>query len=112
MNGKELPPGTVSESTTPSVRPEQRIHKGPPAMLPMRLQAHTGYEQDPHRQAEFFYLQKQIQAQTPMVIVLDDGERIEGCIEWYDSNALKVRGHSRTLIYKSSIKYMYKLGEG
>jgi len=47
-----------------------------------------------------------------MVIVLEDGELVEGQIEWYDRYALKVRGRSRTLIYKSAIKYMYKLGEG
>ncbi|MGB6191776.1 MAG: RNA chaperone Hfq [Terracidiphilus sp.] len=64
-----------------------------------------------YRQAELFYLQKQIQAQTPMVVVLEDGERIEGCIEWYDRRALKLRGRDKTLIYKSAIKYMYKLGE-
>jgi sRNA-binding regulator protein Hfq len=68
-------------------------------------------EDAPHRDAELFYLQKQIQAQTPMVIVLEDGEQIEGCIEWYDRNCLKVRGRSKTLIYKSAIKYMYKLGD-
>jgi sRNA-binding regulator protein Hfq len=65
----------------------------------------------PNRHAELFYLQKQIQAQTPMVIVLEDGERIDGCIEWYDRNSLKVRGRSRTLVFKSAIKYMYKLGD-
>jgi len=63
------------------------------------------------RQAELFYLQKQIQSQTPMVIVLEDGEQIEGHIEWYDRNTVKVRGRSRMLIYKSAIKYMYKQGE-
>jgi sRNA-binding regulator protein Hfq len=63
------------------------------------------------RQAELFYLQKQIQSQTPMVIVLEDGETVEGCIEWYDRNSVKVRGRSRMLIYKSAIKYMYKQGE-
>lgn len=74
--------------------------------------------------AESFYFQKQVQAQTHMVFVLEDGERIEGCIEWYDRNAIKVRStpapsarggrsdaSSRTLIYKSSIKYLYKAGE-
>jgi hypothetical protein len=74
--------------------------------------------------AESFYLQKQVQAQTPMVIVLDDGERIEGCIEWYDCHTIKVRttsspfhaplpgeSASRILIYKPSIKYLYKAGE-
>ena len=64
-----------------------------------------------YRQAELFYLQKQIQSQTRMVIVLEDGELVEGCIEWYDRNSLKVRGRSKTLVYKSAIKYMYKLGE-
>ncbi len=63
------------------------------------------------RQAELFYLQKQIQSQTPMVIVLEDGEQVEGCIEWYDRNTLKLRGKTKTLIYKSAIKYMYKLGD-
>lgn len=61
--------------------------------------------------AEAFYFQKQMQSQTPMVFVLEDGERIEGCIEWYDRNAIKVRNSSRTLIYKSSIKYLYKANE-
>jgi sRNA-binding regulator protein Hfq len=68
-------------------------------------------EDIPHRDAELFYLQKQIQAQTQMIIVLEDGEQIEGCIEWYDRNALKVRGKSKVLIYKSAIKYMYKHGD-
>jgi sRNA-binding regulator protein Hfq len=47
-----------------------------------------------------------------MVIVLEDGELVEGQIEWYDRNTLKVRGRAKTLIFKSAIKYMYKLGEG
>ncbi len=46
-----------------------------------------------------------------MVIVLEDGERVDGCIEWYDRNSLKVRGRTKTLIFKSAIKYMYKLGD-
>ena len=63
------------------------------------------------RHAELFYLQKQIQSQTPMVIVLEDGEHLEGCIEWYDRNTLKVRGRFKSLVYKSAIKYMYKVGD-
>ena len=72
--------------------------------------------------AEAFYFQKQIQAQTPMVFRLDDGERIEGSIEWYDRDVIKVRCNpspafrpgdhlTRVLIYKSAIKYLYKAGE-
>ncbi len=82
-----------------------------PAM-PIRLTAQSHEEDVVHHNAELFYLQKQIQAQTLMVIVLEDGEHVEGCIEWYDRRALKLRGQSRMLIYKSAIRYMYKHGEG
>jgi len=64
-----------------------------------------------NRQAELFYLQKQIQQQTPMVFILEDGERIQGVVEWYDRHSIKVRGKSRVLIYKTAIKYLYKAGE-
>jgi sRNA-binding regulator protein Hfq len=52
-----------------------------------------------------------MQTQTLMVFILEDGERIEGYIEWYDRDAIKVKNHTRTLIYKSSIKYLYKASE-
>jgi sRNA-binding regulator protein Hfq len=61
--------------------------------------------------AEVFYFQKQVQTQTLMTIVLDDGESIEGIIEWYDRDVIKVRHGGRTMIYKSCIKYLYKSGE-
>jgi sRNA-binding regulator protein Hfq len=83
----------------------------PSSSLQFRFSAQNTEMDATNRHAELFYLQKQIQSQTPMVIVLDDGEKIEGCIEWYDRNSLKVRGRTRMLIYKSAIKYMHKLGE-
>jgi sRNA-binding regulator protein Hfq len=61
--------------------------------------------------AEAFYFQKQIQAQTQMIIVLEDGSQIEGCVEWYDRNSIKVKGSARVLVYKAGIKYIYKAGE-
>jgi host factor-I protein len=63
--------------------------------------------------AENFYYQKQMQAKTPMVIVLRDGEEVRGLIEWYDKSCLKVNrnGSPNVMIYKPSIKYMYKEGE-
>ncbi|MHB1023077.1 MAG: Hfq-like protein, partial [Acidobacteriaceae bacterium] len=63
--------------------------------------------------AEAFYFQKQIQTQTPMIIILDDGEELEGVIEWYDRGSIKLRlsNRQRTLVYKSAIKYIYKAGE-
>ena len=89
-----------------------RSRKGLPLPVPYRVPAHIAEDEAPRQHhAELFYLQKQIQSQTPMVIVLEDGEQIEGCIEWYDRYSLKVRGRSKTLIYKSAIKYMYKVGE-
>ena len=82
-----------------------------PAPAPFRFPAYPDEKDTGNRQAELFYLQKQIQSQTPMVIVLADGGRVEGYIEWYDRKALKVRGRDKVLIYKSAIKYMYKVGE-
>jgi len=63
--------------------------------------------------AENFYYQKQMQSRTPMVLVLHDGEEIHGIIEWYDKYCLKLirPGASNLLIYKPSIKYMYKESE-
>ena len=63
--------------------------------------------------AEIFYYKKQIDAHTVMVIVLLDGEEIEGTIEWYDRGALKVNRKSapNLLLLKRNIKYMYKADE-
>ncbi|MDT7540499.1 MAG: host factor-I protein [Acidobacteriota bacterium] len=60
--------------------------------------------------AEIFYYKKQMDAHTPMVIVLLDGEEIEGTIEWYDRAALKInrRGEPNILLLKHQIKYMFK----
>lgn len=64
--------------------------------------------------AENFYYQKQMQSKTSMVIVLTDGEEVHGCIEWYDRTCIKVNRTSgpNLMIYKPSIKYIYKEGEG
>lgn len=91
---------------------DPRVRRSPQPALPFRYSLPEENEETGQRQAEQFYLQKQIQSQTPMVIVLADGETIEGCIEWYDRRTLKVRGRDKVLIYKSAIKYMYKAGEG
>ncbi|MGE5644824.1 MAG: Hfq-like protein [Acidobacteriota bacterium] len=60
--------------------------------------------------AENFYYVKQMQTKTPMVIVLQDGETIEGTIEWYDKACLKIHRDNgpNLLLYKPCIKYMYK----
>ncbi len=102
---------------------QRRFQRQDQPALIMRSVADAPASESSH--AEAFYLQKQVQAQTPMVIVLDDGEKIEGSIEWYDRNVIKLRvtssspfrgsrqGESspRILVYKPSIKYLYKAGE-
>ncbi len=113
MSGQVLLP-TIAEPgvalTTP--RTPSRKSKFGVQSVPFRVPAlHYAEDETAQRQAEMFYLQKQIQSQTPMVIVLEDGEQVEGCIEWYDRHTLKVRGRSRMLVFKSAIKYMYKQGE-
>jgi sRNA-binding regulator protein Hfq len=107
-----------SQATLTSIENDRSVQAGFPVLRngrkppsSFRFTHFAAEEEATYRQAELFYLQKQIQSQTPMVIVLEDGERIEGCIEWYDRRALKVRGREKTLVYKSAIKYMYKLGE-
>ena len=63
--------------------------------------------------AENFYYLKQMQARTPMVVVLDQGETIRGVIEWYDKNCIKVHrtNEPNLLLMKSCIRFMYKDGE-
>ncbi|MGE0132141.1 MAG: hypothetical protein AB7U82_29005 [Blastocatellales bacterium] len=60
--------------------------------------------------AESFYYKKQMDAHTPMVIVLQDNEELRGTIEWYDKNSIKMHRDEgpNLLILKHNIKYMYK----
>jgi sRNA-binding regulator protein Hfq len=63
--------------------------------------------------AENYYYLKQMNKKTPMAIVFENGEVIEGYIEWYDRNCIKLNRENapNLLIYKSSIKYIYKLND-
>jgi len=63
--------------------------------------------------AENFYYIKQMQARTPVVVVLDNDEEIRGVIEWYDKNCIKVHraNEPNLLIMKSVIRYIYKRNE-
>jgi sRNA-binding regulator protein Hfq len=105
----------LSSANKPSAALTTRARRLPASVSNVRPPA-FGFGQNqgqdaPQRQAELFYMQKQIQAQTPMVVVLEDGEVVGGCIEWYDRNVIKIRGRSKTLVYKDAIKYLYKLGD-
>lgn len=63
--------------------------------------------------AESFYFVKQMQARTPVAVILNDGEVLRGFLEWYDRDCIKLTriGSPNLLIYKHSIKYLYKDGE-
>lgn len=63
--------------------------------------------------AENFYYQKQMQSQTPMTVVLKNGETVQGVIEWYDKACIKLarNGRGSVLIYKTGIRYLHKTGE-
>lgn len=110
MNSQSILPGAENQRRVPFF-PTHRRNQSATMTPSFRFTQYEAEDSAAHRQAELFYLQKQIQSQTPMVIVLEDGEKLEGQIEWYDRGVLKVRGRAKTLVYKSAIKYMYKLGE-
>jgi host factor-I protein len=63
--------------------------------------------------AEIYYYKKQIDSRTEVVIVLRDGEVINGTIEWYDRHTLKInrKNGPNILLMKNFIKYLYKAEE-
>ena len=93
--------------------------------LPARERRHDPHGEDPlshamqealpnleSSHAEAFYFQKQIQQQTEMTLVLDDGEQMHGQLEWYDRCVIKMRvGRQRVLVYKACVKYLFKTSE-
>jgi sRNA-binding regulator protein Hfq len=109
----DTPEVIAPNAPTASPRPRsrsgstRRVNPAPPPTYTAAFQ----HSETSHHDAELFYLQKQIQLQTRMVFVLEDGQQIQGVIEWYDRCCIKVRGRNRVLLYKSAIKYMYKNGE-
>lgn len=103
-NGSQRSSGSGESSRETAHRPAQ--HNAPMAV---RKRVPPPMETN----AELFYYKKQIDAHTPMVIVLLDGEEIEGTIEWYDRGALKVnrKDAPNLLLLKRNIKYMFKADE-
>jgi host factor-I protein len=97
-----------------------------PTLPPVERRRDPGHTEDPlthamisdthgtpeSSHAEAFYFQKQMQQQTEMTVVLEDGEQLHGIIQWYDRCTVKMRvGRSRVLVYKASIKYLYKASD-
>ncbi len=106
VNRKLFRPSLTEVKDQMSARPSPQ-HTGQP-MLPRRKPAPPD-----QTSAESFYYVKQMQARTPMSVVLTDGEVLQGTIEWYDRDCIKLtrNGSPNLLIYKHSIKYLHKLGE-
>ncbi len=75
-----------------------------------KKKSHPAYETF----AENYYFLKQMNKKTPMAVVFMDGETIDGYVEWYDKNCIKLNRNKapNLLIYKNSIKYLFKRDEG
>jgi host factor-I protein len=63
--------------------------------------------------AESYYFLKQMNKKTPMAVVYTSGEIVEGYVEWYDRSCIKLNRDNapNLLIYKSSIRCIYKAAE-
>ena len=90
----------------PVAPPQQQQQQQPPHMKKAHPPTDTF--------AENYYYLKQMGKKTPMAVVFTDGQVIEGYIEWYDRNCIKLNreGAPNLLIFKNSIKLMYKINEG
>ncbi len=77
---------------------------------PLRGVVHRKQAPPEQTSAENYYFIKQMQAKTPMVVVLDDGAELHGWIEWYDKDCIKLNRNDgpNLMIYKHSIRYMFK----
>ena len=108
---RELP--QPRERSNGSPRPSSDGGSSRPAQQASSVQVKKRIPPPNETNAEIFYYKKQIDAHTLMVIVLLDGEEIEGTIEWYDRGALKVnrKGAPNLLVLKRNIKYIYKADE-
>ena len=98
--------GSQQRSGMPPPRPSQSSSSSSSSSMQIRKRQPPPTE----THAEIYYYKKQIDAHTQMVLVLLDGEEIEGTIEWYDRGSLKInrRGAPNLLILKRNIKYMFK----
>ncbi|MGE0886737.1 MAG: hypothetical protein AB7P14_24725 [Blastocatellales bacterium] len=92
----------------------RRVEPPPPPQQHHGSQAQSKKKIPPEQtNAESFYYKKQMDAHTPMVLVLQDNEELHGIIEWYDKNSIKLHRDEgpNLLVLKHNIKYMYKDAE-
>jgi sRNA-binding regulator protein Hfq len=113
--GNQAPPGGIGGNIDrqPAEQAHRKLIRPNLSELKERLQPRgPRRKQVPPEQtnAEAFYYLKQMNARTPMVVVLKDGEELRGVIEWYDKLCIKVNrvGAPNLMVMKDCIKYMYK----
>jgi len=119
LNTGQLPPGSNLEGIEMVNRKLFRptlteLKEQTPARTPSGgPQPHKKPAPPEQTHAENFYWVKQMQARTPVTVVLTDGEQLHGVIEWYDRDCIKLTrfGAPNLLIYKQFIKYVFKDGE-
>ena len=110
VNRKLVRPNLAEIKERMAVQP----HHGPPEVQHREVGGNGAIRRRPAppeaTAAEAFYYLKQMNAKTPMVVVLDGGEQLRGHIEWYDRTCIKVHreGSPNLLVFKHSIRYMYK----
>ena len=102
----------IKERFTPARRPP--VAEAAPREAPSNGRSSSSVRRRPapaeQTNAEAFYYLKQMNAKTPMVVILDNGEELRGHIEWYDRTCLKVHREDapNLLVFKHVIKYLYK----
>jgi len=89
------------------IRPNLTEYKEKMSKESAKKKQHPGYE----THAENYYYLKQMNKKTRMALVLQEGETVEGYIEWYDRHCIKLNreGKPNLLVFKRCIKYIYKL---
>src|ERR1700730_15398730 len=107
VNRKLFRPTLTEVNEQYSPRPAQPM----PQQAPPQQRKKPAPPEQTH--AENFYYVKQMQARTPVAVVLNDGEVLRGTVEWYDRDCIKLTrlGSPNLLIYKQVIKYVFKDGE-
>lgn len=89
------------------IRPNLAEYKDKASREQTKKKSHPSYE----THAENYYFLKQMNKKILMTVVFQDGETIQGYVEWYDRDCFKLNREDQPnlLIYKRNIKYMYKI---
>lgn len=60
---------------------------------------------------EVKYLRRLIEQQTPVRVRLSDNSEVDGIVEFYDTNFIRLTRHGEPnlFVYKHDIKYLYEL---